>query len=189
MGMLNPENWPLSQKGNTMGHEHRLYTWQYWISLLDSLTWWEDACWKQKLGSLAAHFCHDILSLSDWSLLPLWQELLISLKVDSWPALIVIAGKELLDVLSSLDAELSACSGWLPNVNSLDFINNPVKSRPYQCKTPDELVWPNVGLHALKSTPKNHIFLEHESWLCDILHILELMNATKVGEDMEDQVI
>ncbi len=101
----------------------------------------------------------------------------------------MIAGKELLDVLSSLDAELSACSGWLPNVNSLDFINNPVKSRPYQCKTPDELIQPNVGLHALKSTPKNYIFLEHESWLCDILHILELMDVTKVRKDMEDQVI
>src|SRR5216684_3653572 len=100
-----------------------------------------------------------------------------------------MAGKEPPDVLSSLDAELSACSGWLPNVDSLDFVNNPVKSGPYQHKTPDELVQPNVGLHALKSTPKNYIFLEHESQLCDILHILELMDATKVREDMEDRVI
>jgi len=97
-----------------------------------------------------------------------------------------MAGKELPDALSSLDAELSACSGWLPNVDSLDFINDPVKSRPYQCKTLDELIWPNVGLHALKSTPKNHIFLEHESQLCDILHILESMDATEAREDMED---
>jgi hypothetical protein len=100
-----------------------------------------------------------------------------------------MAGKEPPDVLSSLDAELSACSGWLPNVDSLDFVNDPVKSGPYQRKTLDELVRPNVGLHALKSTPKNYIFLEHESRLCDILHILESMDATEAREDMEDRVI
>src|SRR5258708_4771238 len=100
-----------------------------------------------------------------------------------------MAGKEPPDALSSLDAELSARSGWLPNVDSLDFINDPVKSGPYQRKTLDELIWPNVGLHALKSTPKNHIFLEHESRLCDILHILESMDATEAREDMEDRVI
>src|SRR5260370_4779565 len=100
-----------------------------------------------------------------------------------------MAGKEPPDALSSLDTELSACSRWLPNVDSLDFINNPVKSGPYQCKTLDELVRPNIGLHALKSTPKNHIFLEHKSWLCDILHILESMDATEARKDMEDRVI
>jgi hypothetical protein len=100
-----------------------------------------------------------------------------------------MAGKEPPDVLSSLDAELSACSGWLPNVDSLDFVNDPVKSGPYQRKTPDELVRPNVGLHALKSTPKNYIFLEHETRLCDILHILESMDATEAREDIEDRVI
>ena len=92
-------------------------------------------------------------------------------------------------VLSSLDAELSARSGWLPNVDSLDFVNDPAKSGHYQCKTPDQLVQPNIGLHALKSTPKNQIFLEHESRLCDILHILESMDATEAREDMEDRVI
>jgi hypothetical protein len=100
-----------------------------------------------------------------------------------------MAGKESPDVFSSLDAELSARSGWLPNVNSLDFVNDPAKSGPYQCKTPDQLVQPNVGLHALKSTPKNHIFLEHESRLCDIVRILESMDATEAKEDMEDRVI
>ncbi|KAF8488716.1 hypothetical protein F5888DRAFT_1809475 [Russula emetica] len=104
-------------------------------------------------------------------------------------ALIMMAGREAPDVLSSLNAELSARSGWLPNVDSLDFVNNPAKSGPYQFKTPDKLLRPNVGLHALKSTPKNHIFLEHESWLCDILCILELMDATEAREDMEDRVI
>lgn len=99
------------------------------------------------------------------------------------------AGKEPMDVFSSLDAELSARSCWLPNVDSLDFVNNPAKSGPYQRKTPDQLVQPNVGLHALKSTPKNHIFLEHESRLCDILHTLELMDATEARENMEDRVI
>jgi hypothetical protein len=101
----------------------------------------------------------------------------------------MMAGREASDVLSSLDAELSTRSGWLPNVDSLEFVNNPAKSGPYQCKTPDQLVRPNVGLHALKSTPKNHIFLEHESQLCDILHILESMDATKVRADMEDRVV
>ena len=98
-------------------------------------------------------------------------------------------GKEALDVLSSLDIELSARSGWLPNVASLDFINDPAKSGPYQCKIQDQLVQPNVSLHALKSTPKNHIFLEHENWLCEMLCILESMDATGAREDLEDRVI
>ena len=101
----------------------------------------------------------------------------------------MIADNELLYVLSSLDAELSARSAWLPNVDSLDFINDPAKDGPYQCKTPDQLIRPNVGLHALKSTPKNHIFLEHENRLCDILRTLESMDATEAREDMEDRVI
>jgi hypothetical protein len=101
----------------------------------------------------------------------------------------MMAGKEAPDALSSLDAELSARSGWLSNVDSLDFVNNPAESGPYQCKRLDELIRPNVGLHALKSTPKNHIFLEHESRLCDILRILESMDATEAREDTEDRVI
>ena len=101
----------------------------------------------------------------------------------------MMAGKEPPDVLSCLDAELSARSSWLPNVDCLDFVNDPAKSGPYQCKTPEQLVQRNVGLHALKSTPKNHIFLEHESRLCDIVRILELMDASEAKEDMEDRVI
>jgi hypothetical protein len=93
------------------------------------------------------------------------------------------------DLISSLDAELSARSGWLPNVDSLNFVNDPTKSGPYQRKTPDQLVRPNVGLHALKSTPKNHIFLEHENRLCEILRVLESLDTTEAKEDMEDRVI
>jgi hypothetical protein len=102
-----------------------------------------------------------------------------------------MAGREApdIDILSSLDAELSARSTWLPNVNSLAFVNDPATSGPYQCNTPEELVQPNIGLHALKSIPKNHIFLEHESRLCGILHILKSMDATQAREDMEDRVI
>jgi hypothetical protein len=93
------------------------------------------------------------------------------------------------DLISSLDAELSARSGWLPNVDSLNFVNDPTKSGPYQRTTPDQLVRPNVGLHALKSTPKNHIFLEHENRLCEILRTLESLDTTEAREDMEDRVI
>jgi hypothetical protein len=93
------------------------------------------------------------------------------------------------NLISSLDAELSARSGWLPNVDSLNFVNDPTKSGPYQRKTPDQLVRPNVGLHALKSTPKNHIFLEHENRLCEILRVLESLDTTEAKEDMEDRVI
>jgi len=75
-----------------------------------------------------------------------------------------------LDFFSSLDAKLSARSTWMPNVDSLDFVNDPTKSRPHQLQTPDQLRQPNVGLYALTATPKNHIFLEYESRLCNILN-------------------
>ena len=94
-----------------------------------------------------------------------------------------------MEIFSSLDAELSARSAWLPNVDSLDFVNDPTKSGPYQCPTLDMLKQPNVGLYALKSTAKNHIFLEHESRLCHILSSLESMEATDAKEGMEDRVI
>jgi hypothetical protein len=50
-------------------------------------------------------------------------------------------------VLSSLDAELSARSTWMPNVDSLDFVNDPTKNGPYKRQTPDQLREPNVGLY------------------------------------------
>ena len=41
--------------------------------------------------------------------------------------------------LSTLDAELSARSTWMPNVDSLDFVNDPTKNGPYKRQTPDQL--------------------------------------------------
>jgi hypothetical protein len=95
-------------------------------------------------------------------------------------------------LLSSLDAELSARIDWLPNISSLDFVNDPTKCGPYQCTTID-LEQPNVSPHTLKSTQKNYNFLEYESRLCDILCILKSMDdaelVAEVRGDMEDRVI
>ena len=90
--------------------------------------------------------------------------------------------------LSSLNAELSAHSTWMPNVVSLDFVNNPTNNGPYKCQTLDQLREPNVGLYALEPRPKNHIFLEHENRLCEILYVLESMEATEGVEGVEDWV-
>lgn len=92
-------------------------------------------------------------------------------------------------VLSSLNAEISARSTWMPNVDTLDFVNDPTKNGPYECQTPEWLRRSNVGLYALKSTRKNHIFLEHERRLCDILTVLESMEATEAVEDTEDRIL
>jgi len=94
------------------------------------------------------------------------------------------------DILSSLDVELSARFDWLPNIDSLDFVNDPTKCGPYRC-TKTDLEWPNVGLHALKSTQKNYTFLEYETRLYDILHILKSMpvDGTEARDNMEDRVI
>ena len=62
-------------------------------------------------------------------------------------------------VLSSLDAELSDCSTWMPNIDRLDFINDPTKNGPNQHQTSNQLRERNIGLYALKPKPKNHIFL------------------------------
>ena len=90
--------------------------------------------------------------------------------------------------LSSLDAELSACSTWMPNMVSLDFVNDPTRNGPYKCQTPDQLRKPNVGLYALEPTPKNHIFVEHKNRLREILNILESMEATEEVEGVEDRI-
>ena len=92
------------------------------------------------------------------------------------------------EFLSSLDVELSACSTWMPNMDSLAFVNNPTKNGPYKYQTPDQLREPNIGLYALKPTHKNHIFLEQENRLCKILFVLELMGASEVIEGLEDRV-
>ena len=70
-------------------------------------------------------------------------------------------------VLSSLDAELSACSTWMPNVDRLDFVNDPTKNGPNQHQTSYQLRERNIGLYALKPNLKNHIFLgtwKHSLW-------------------------
>ena len=96
---------------------------------------------------------------------------------------------ERLGFLSSLDAELSARSTWMPNVDSLDFVNDPTKNGPYKRQTPDQLREPNVGLYALKPKPKNHIFLEHENRLCEGLNVLGSMEATEAVEGVEDRFL
>lgn len=92
------------------------------------------------------------------------------------------------ELLSSLDAELSARSTWMPNVVSLDFVNDPTKNGPYKLQIPDQLREPNVGLYALEPMPKNHVFLEHESRLCEILNVLESMESTEAVVGVEDRV-
>jgi hypothetical protein len=93
------------------------------------------------------------------------------------------------DFFSGLDAELLARSSWMPNIDSLDFVNNPVKIGPYQKLPPDQLNRPNTGLYALRLVPKNKIYLEYENRLCDILNTLESMGASDAKEDMEDRVL
>lgn len=92
------------------------------------------------------------------------------------------------EFLSSLDAKLSARSTWMPNVDSLAFVNDPTKNGPYKYQTLDQLREPNLGLYALKPTRKNHIFLEHENRLCEILFVLESMGASEAIEGLEDRV-
>jgi len=65
----------------------------------------------------------------------------------------MMAHEEVPDLLSALNVELSARSGWLSNIDSLDFINDPAKSGPYQYKTPDEL------LRSWLWTPTDYLFL------------------------------
>ena len=77
----------------------------------------------------------------------------------------------------------------MPNVDTLDFVNDPIKNGPYTCQIPDQLRQPNIGLYALKPTCRNHIILEHENRLCDILITLESMETTKVVEGVEDRVL
>jgi hypothetical protein len=94
-----------------------------------------------------------------------------------------------MDFLSIVDAELSARSTWMPNVDSLEFINDPVEVGPYQIQHPDQLRRPNTGLYALRLTQKNRVYLEHENRLCDILDTLEPMESTEAKEVMEDRVL
>ncbi len=90
---------------------------------------------------------------------------------------------------SLLEAELSACSEWMPNIGSLQFVNDPVHGGPYQSQDFRQIRCPNVGLYALTSAQMNQIYLEHESRLCDILNMLEAINATDRKESLEDCVL
>jgi hypothetical protein len=91
-----------------------------------------------------------------------------------------------MDFLSNLDAELKAHCTWMPNIDSLDFVNDPVTSGPYQRQNLDQLTQPNTGLYTLKLVSKNQVYLEHEHCLCDILYTLEWMEPSNVKESMED---
>jgi hypothetical protein len=94
-----------------------------------------------------------------------------------------------MDFLSNLDVELKARCTWMPNIDSLDFVNDPVSSGPYQRQTPDQLTRPNTGLYALKLVSKNQVYLEHENRLCDILCTLERMEPSNAKESMEDRIL
>ncbi len=41
-----------------------------------------------------------------------------------------------MDIFSLLDVELSACYTWMPNIDSLEFVNDPIESGPYQNQDP-----------------------------------------------------
>ena len=96
-----------------------------------------------------------------------------------------------MDNLSLLDAELSARSTWLPNIDSLDFLYDPIESGPYQKPhDPHQFRCPNRGPYALRLSSKNHVYLEHENRLCEILDTLESMDADiDAKENMEDRVL
>ena len=93
-----------------------------------------------------------------------------------------------MDFFSALDTELSIRLTWMPNIESLDFVNDPVKSGPYQEQQANELKDPNTGLYALRLVPKNKVYLEYENRLCDILDSLDSIDPSNAKEDMEDQV-
>ena len=94
-----------------------------------------------------------------------------------------------MDFLCNLDAELEARCTWMPNIDSLNFVNDPVTSGPYQRQNPDQLTRPNTGLYALKLVSKNQVYLEHEHRLCDILYMLEWMEPSNMKESMEDRIL
>ena len=58
----------------------------------------------------------------------LWRHSYLVSLFDFDPASMAMA--EPMGLLTSLDTELSACSAWLPNVDSLDFVNNLAKNGP-----------------------------------------------------------
>ena len=94
-----------------------------------------------------------------------------------------------MDLLSCLDAELTARSTWMPNIGSLDFLNDPNTSGPYQRQNPDQLTQPNTGPYALRLASKNQVYLEYEYRLCNILHVLERVLPSDAKENMEGRIL
>ncbi len=93
-----------------------------------------------------------------------------------------------MNTLSHLNAELTKSSSWMPNVESLDFVNDPIASGPYQRQSPDQLKRPNAGLYALKLVSKNQVYLAYENRLCDILNTVESMEPSDAKQDTEDRL-
>jgi hypothetical protein len=101
----------------------------------------------------------------------------------------LMSGTTSVDILSLLDAEPSARSMWMPNIDCLVFVNDPIESGPYQNQDPKQIRRPNVGPYALTLAHKNRIYLEYENRLCNILDILESMDATDGKESIEDRIL
>lgn len=76
----------------------------------------------------------------------------------------------------------------MPNIESLDFINDSVKTGPYQEQHANELKHPNTDLYALRLVPKNKVYLEYKNHLCNILNSLDSMGLTNMKDNMEDQI-
>src|SRR5882757_456889 len=93
-----------------------------------------------------------------------------------------------MDFLSSLDAEFTARSTWMPNIETLDFVNDPITSGPYRRQNPDQLTQPNTGLYALRLVSKNQVYLEYENRLCDILYTLGRIKPSNTKENLEDRI-
>jgi hypothetical protein len=100
-----------------------------------------------------------------------------------------MSGLTAMEFFSLLDEELSARTTWMPNIDSLEFVNDPIESGPYQNQDPKQIKRPNVGLYALTLAHRNQIYLEYEDRLCNILDILELMDATEMKDNTEDRVL
>jgi hypothetical protein len=100
-----------------------------------------------------------------------------------------MSGLTAMEYFSLLDEELSARSMWMSNIDSLKFVNDPIESGPYQNQDPKQIRCPNVGLYALTLAHRNQIYLEYEDCLCNILDMLELMDASEMKDSTEDRVL
>ena len=100
-----------------------------------------------------------------------------------------MSGPTPMDIFPLLDAELSARSEWMPNIGSLQFVNDPLKSGPYLNEDLKQIRRPNIGLYTLTSAQKNQLYLEHKARLCDILDMLESIDVTDRKESAEDRVL